>query len=163
MSAGVPGLLYSVSRAQHRIVFLCVRSELKRACRRRRGEEAHRSSAAAAARDSAPRSGPQRRSSWLEPGERGGGHGAAFSLLFLRPSPVLRHTSERNPGFTSESPISSGREPTAAERATSKQRNINDSTILCMPLFRFYEIFKSKDSGGTISHPTLHSDLSFLC
>lgn len=119
MSAGVPGLLYSVSRAQHRIVFLCVRSELKRACRRRRGEEAHRSSATAAARDSAPWSGPQRRSSWLEPGERGGGHGAAFSLLFLRPSPVLRHTSERNPGFTSESPISSGREPIAAERATS--------------------------------------------
>ncbi|GAA6092898.1 uncharacterized [Tachysurus ichikawai] len=50
MNAVEPVLLYSVSRAQLRIVFLCVRSELKRACRRRNGEEAHRSSVAAAAR-----------------------------------------------------------------------------------------------------------------
>lgn len=46
-------------------------------------------------------------------GERGGGHGAAVSLLFLRPSPVLSHIREE-PEFRSEAQISRVAEPRTA-------------------------------------------------
>lgn len=99
MSAVVPGLLYSASGARLRIVLVCVRAVLNRACRRRRGrggEDAHRSSVAAADRDSAPQSGQQRRSSWLGPGEREVGGTELLSLSCSYGRLPSCHTSERN-------------------------------------------------------------------